>query len=491
MMQSDNPRGDGCTGRESSQSRNRRFPLILACVTLAASLCPFSAGIAETAVSKNASPELNLATFDRAWELINERYWDEDFGGLDWVGIGDELRPAAEAAESRQALRKILTDMVGRLGQSHFGIIPARDGSTAQRTGGPECATAFSDRLQEIIYQDHGPGDAGPGFEIRFVGGDAFVTAVDAGSPGEAAGVEIGWSVIKVGDQPVADVLPCVGEDLPERMKGRVIWELVTSMLHGNEGDRVKADFLDRQGAPRTARFELVIPSDAQTVTFGNLPPMQFRFSNGYAEVEGSTFGVIRFNSWMMPAAPLFEAAVVEMSKAQGMVIDLRGNPGGVAGLSAGFAGYFVDSKESIGTLKTRRDELHLRINPRRVTRAGKKFVPYAGPVAILVDQFSASTSEIFAAGMQDLERARIFGETSMAAALPAVIEELPNGDFLMHAMADLLRPNGERVEGEGVVPDESVPLTVDGLRSGKDQPFEAALTWLRSQDFDPSESDK
>ena len=76
-----------------------------------------------------------------------------------------------------------------------------------------------------------------------------------------------------------------------------------------------------------------------------------------------------------------------------------------------------------------------------------------------------------------------------MAAALPAVIEELPNGDYLMHAMADLLRPNGTRVEGEGVVPDQPVPLTAEGLRSGKDLVLEAALSWLAEQDS-ASESD-
>ncbi len=56
-----------------------------------------------------------------------------------------------------------------------------------------------------------------------------------------------------------------------------------------------------------------------------------------------------------------------------------------------------------------------------------------------------------------------------------------------MHAMADLLRPSGGRVEGEGVVPDEAVPHTLEGLHAGRDEPYEAALEWLRAQDFEPS----
>ena len=69
-----------------------------------------------------------------------------------------------------------------------------------------------------------------------------------------------------------------------------------------------------------------------------------------------------------------------------------------------------------------------------------------------------------------------------MAAALPAVIEELPNGDYLMHALADLTRPSGERIEGEGVVPDSLVPLTTDGLVRGVDEPLAAALEWIFDQ---------
>ena len=163
-------------------------------------------------------------------------------------------------------------------------------------------------------------------------------------------------------------------------------------------------------------------------------------------------------------------------------MLDLRGNPGGVAGLSAGLAGYFVDEAESLGTLKYRDSELHLRINPRRVSREGKALSIYQGPLAILINQFSASTSEIFTAGLQDLGRARVFGETSAAAALPAVIERLPNGDLLMHALADLTRPSGERVEGIGVVPDEAIQLTRPALQAGVDEVLESALDWISRQ---------
>jgi carboxyl-terminal processing protease len=59
------------------------------------------------------------------------------------------------------------------------------------------------------------------------------------------------------------------------------------------------------------------------------------------------------------------------------------------------------------------------------------------------------------------------------------VIERLPNGDLLMHALADFERPGGGRFEGAGVTPDQRVPVTRDGLLRGVDEPLQAAVDWV------------
>ena len=132
--------------------------------------------------------------------------------------------------------------------------------------------------------------------------------------------------------------------------------------------------------------------------------------------------------------------------------------------------------------MKNRNTELNLNVYPRQVSSAGKRIERFAGPVAVLIDGASASTSEIFAAGLQDHGRAWLFGEPTAAAALPSVIESMPNGDLLMHAIADFERPNGERVEGRPVKPESPVLLTREGLLAGRDEPREAALAWIVSE---------
>jgi carboxyl-terminal processing protease len=88
----------------------------------------------------------------------------------------------------------------------------------------------------------------------------------------------------------------------------------------------------------------------------------------------------------------------------------------------------------------------------------------------------------MFAAALQSLGRARVFGERTPGQALPALATKLPTGDVLMHVVADFVTPDGARLEGKGVLPDEVVPLTRRDIVSGRDAPLEAALRWAAGQ---------
>ncbi len=80
---------------------------------------------------------------------------------------------------------------------------------------------------------------------------------------------------------------------------------------------------------------------------------------------------------------------------------------------------------------------------------------------------------------MQSLNRARVFGERSMGAALPSQFDKLPNGDVFIHATADFVTSDGTRLEGRGVIPDQVVPLKRKDLLAGHDAALEAALQWI------------
>jgi carboxyl-terminal processing protease len=121
------------------------------------------------------------------------------------------------------------------------------------------------------------------------------------------------------------------------------------------------------------------------------------------------------------------------------------------------------------------------------VSPDARPVTPFAGPVAVVVDERSASTSEFFAGGMQALGRARVFGVPSAGQALPALMPRLPNGDVLLHAIADFVGPGGVRWEGAGVVPDTEARPGRAALLAGRDPALESAVAWIRSQAGTPA----
>jgi carboxyl-terminal processing protease len=143
--------------------------------------------------------------------------------------------------------------------------------------------------------------------------------------------------------------------------------------------------------------------------------------------------------------------------------------------LGVGMAGALVNEKDKfLGTMITRNAKLKFVLNPR---------IPsFNGPVAVLVDALSASTSEIFAGGLKDIGRVRVFGSRTVGAALPAMIESLPNGDAFMHPMANYISFSGKALEASGVIPDEETPLTREALLNGRDPALDAAIKWIEDQ---------
>jgi len=395
-------------------------------------------------------------TFEAVWTIVRDSHFDPAFDRRNWERIGEELRPKAAAAKTAGDLRAVLADMLGRLGLSHFAVIPSTPDSPADRTD----------------LSGH------PGFEVRLIDDQLVVTHVEAEAA--AAGVRRGWIVQAID-----------GADIPALIKGIIgtaspqvaqveAWRLAVTRLRGPANSAASLTFIDGTGAPvkKTVhrRFETGEP-----VTVGSLPTMFVRGTSSLAtRPGGAKAGVIGFNVWMAAVDREFQKAIDRYRGADGIVIDLRGNPGGLAGMIMGLSGHFLTERATLGVMTTKQAQpLRFHANPRLVNGLGERVQPYAGPVAILVDGLTGSASECFAGGMQSLGRVRVFGQTSMGRALPALFDRLPNGDVLIHAWGDFVTGTGVRVEGRGVVPDDPVALTRSALLEGRDPALERALAWV------------
>jgi carboxyl-terminal processing protease len=394
------------------------------------------------------------ATFDAAWRIVRDTHFDRTFNGVDWNQVRVELRPRAEASHTPDALRAVIGDMLGRLGQSHFALIPAGAGGDANDLSGS------------------------PGFEFRLVERQAVVVTVDPVGP--AAGiVQPGWAIDTVDRSAIESILGGIDAQAAGPLVRFEAWRRVTARVRGPIGTKAAFVFADEAGMrhPASVRRE---PEPGQRVQVGTLPMIAVQTSSrAVTTPSGRTAGLIRFNAWMAPVDNFVQRAVDQFRGSAGIVLDLRGNPGGLAMMIMGISGHFLNEPVLLGRMKTREAELRLTANPRRVNAAGAPVNPYAGPVAILVDDLTGSASECFAGGMQAIGRARVFGTRTMGQALPAFFDRLPNGDVLMHAFGDFVTVSGVRLEGQGVVPDVEIPIARGALAAGRDPALEAALLWI------------
>jgi carboxyl-terminal processing protease len=429
-----------------------------------AALLALSPARAQTPRGTPIAPALAAETFDSAWSVVDRTLWDSVVVNRVWAPARAELRPRAERARTVEELRGVLAAMIARLPYSHFEVIPGEvQARLAENTGGDG-------------------GDAG--MEVRLVGERFLVTRVDSGGPAAAAGVRPGWSVEAVGGKTAAERLALLASVPGAREpRGRQLyaWAAITPALRGTPGSRLPVRFRDRADRPVEKVLTLAAQAGA-TEKFGNLPPLHVQLETRRVRTaDGTTLGVIRFNYWLPVILPALNAAVDSLRGVDGFVIDLRGNLGGLGAMAPGFAGHFLDRADTLGVMRMRSGTLYFVANPRRVDTQARPVAPFAGPLAVLTDALTASTSEFLAGGLQQLGRARVFGEPTAGQALPALAQKLPDGDVLMHAIADFGGPRGKRFEGLGVTPDVAAPPTRAALLAGRDPAMEAAAAWIRS----------
>ncbi|HXE79392.1 MAG TPA: S41 family peptidase [Vicinamibacterales bacterium] len=436
------------------RTRRRRVWLLAVCGTALAAAHAWAGQLPHASAAAGATP---LATFDAAWQAIRETYVDDRRTDEDWERLYREFRTRAAGAADDDALRPILRDLLAALGRSHFELVPGT--------------------LHERMNLTGGVADTGDvGLELTPIQGELVVSRVERGGPADERGIRPGWVLESVDALEIDDLSPANAADDPHAAFR--LWATATALLRGPVGASTELRLRDADDRPVVATLTRR-RQEGSPVKFGHLPTFFARLEQRDLRGPGGSRVVyIRFNIWMTPIAAALDRAIAAAKDADGVILDLRQNPGGVLTMLMGVSGYFLKDPVSLGRVRTRESELELIANPRYVGPDGTPLSPFEGQLAILVDASSYSASEIFAGGMQAIGRARVFGSRSPGGALPAMLKRLPNGDILEYAIGDFVTPRGNRIEGHGVTPDEIVPLTRGALLAGEDPPLSAALAW-------------
>jgi carboxyl-terminal processing protease len=396
-------------------------------------------------------------TFWEVWNVVNDSHYDPTFGGIDWRAEAEALSPRLAAVETNEALRELLGDLLARLGLSHFGIL--------------ESGLSW----MEDVKRSNGHSGIEIGWDDE--ANEVVITRIRTGFPAEGGGLRPGMALSAVGSTEVAELRESLaGSGLPETLQTYILLTIFQARLDGRNGEEVTVEVNTGGGEAQTLSFKARRDQRLGSQAFGNMPSLPMEFSRQTLGSEGQVVH-LQFTPFVADQMAAIRESILGLNREEkrGLIIDLRGNPGGIGFMANGITGLLSTDMIELG---------HMQLREGTITFVGfPQAGAYLGPVAVLVNELSASTSELLAAGLQEAGRARVFGRRTAGAALPSYFRTLPSGDILQHAIANFTTVSGRSIEGEGVLPDEVIPASRELYAEGGDPILAAALVWLESME--------
>lgn len=316
-------------------------------------------------------------------------------------------------------------------------------------------AEQYMDSMKEQVH-------AGVGMTIAKFGKEIYVVSVVSGSPAEKAGLEPGDIILKV-----------ITKDGDQILYG-LNTEQVVSFIRGPENTEVALEIRARRyQKPR------IVKIIRKKITYPSVESKQLANQIGY----------IKISSFERETPERFLGLLKGMSRNKGLIIDLRGNPGGLLDSVTQILGYFIGPDKTIVT-ERRMIEKGVMEEGVVVTSTAKEYYPPR--VVVLIDNFSASASEIMAGNMKYYKVATLMGVRTFGKAL---VQDTFDADISEHdpdkskllvkvTIARYFLPDGQDIQGSGVQPDIEVEQAENfrayNRGTKKDLQLQQAIKFLR-----------
>ena len=359
--------------------------------------------------------------------------------------IGKGVEKTGHASESYEEL-KVFAEVLTQVKKHYVEEVKTNDlvhGAVRGmlKTLDPHSAYMTPEMYKEMKVETKGEFE-GLGIQIGIRDHHVIVIAPIEGTPAHAAGILTGDVILKVDETPTKDL---------------TLMEAVQRM-RGPKGTSVTLT-VRREGAADTLSFTVIRDT--------------IKIQSVRSRLLDNHIGYVRISQFQESTPQDLDRELVTLQDegVQGLILDLRNNPGGLLSSAVGVSEQFLQPDTLVVSVKGRdgrKDEY----------RASPLRDPQESPMIVLVNQGSASASEIVAAAMQDWGKAVIVGKTTFGKGSVQTILPLSDGSGLRLTTAKYYTPSGESIHSVGVKPDivvEQKPVTVDEAQKESTSPEEDA----------------
>ncbi|RME49975.1 MAG: S41 family peptidase [Caldilineae bacterium] len=306
--------------------------------------------------------------------------------------------------------------------------------------------TAFIDPTRASVLQEDASGAfEGIGAAVRLDElGRLVIAEPFPGRPAAEAGLLRGDVVLEVDGQP---------------LRGLSLYESV-ALIRGPAGSTVVLTIL-REGEPEPFKVEVV--------------RARIEIEVVQAEMLEGNVGYVSLSEFSSGASEKLARAIRDLQKqgATSLILDLRNNPGGFLSESVAVASLFLEG--GVVVREEGKDPSY-----KQVYEARGAHVATDIPMVVLINRGSASASEIVAGALKDHGRATIIGEQSFGKGTVQLPHTLSDGSQLRVTIAQWFTPNGNLIQGEGIIPDVVVEMTQEDALEGRDPQLDRAVSFLQ-----------
>ncbi len=367
--------------------------------------------------------------FSQAWRIVSQAYLDDSFNHQNWWALREKV--LKQRLDDRDATYAAIQKMLESLDDPFTRLLkPSQYRSLQVNTSG------------EL---------SGVGLQIALDAetGELQVVAPIAGSPADQAGIQPRDRILEI-DGVLTSNLTL--DEAAARMRGAI-------------GTSVKLKIQAKQGEPKSV--ELIRDRIALNPVYAVLD----------SQPDGVPVGYIRLTQFSANATAEVADAINQLEKqgADAYVLDLRNNPGGLLQAGIEIARLWMDQGTVVYTVNRQGTLGSFEANGPALTD---------DPLVVLVNQGTASASEILAGALQDNGRAKLVGEKTFGKGLIQSLFDLSDGSGLAVTVAKYETPNHRDIHKLGIRPDLEValePITLDQVGSGADQQYQTAVKLLKS----------